>query len=247
MKSVPGPRYRSASGSRSVSATARASRRSRWSRQAATGSARRAGSRRRRAPTGCSTSGSPRTCRAQPSVGAPTPHQLTLWSSVLLPVDLGHLERDRTADALSVEVRQELRLGISRRPQLGVARGRRGHLLQPLGRVRQRLVGPELDHRPPDVLVPVHDVDVGRARAIRLPRQCAYEVGVLDEAVDEDLLSGLHVRADADGKLRVALEAFVHRRRSYVVRFNPSGARAPDSARRPRDRRRRRARCPRRR
>ena len=28
----------------------------------------------------CSTSGSPKTCRAQPSLTAPTPHQLTLFS-----------------------------------------------------------------------------------------------------------------------------------------------------------------------
>ena len=30
----------------------------------------------------CSTSGSPKTCVAQPSLGAPTPHQLTLFSRI---------------------------------------------------------------------------------------------------------------------------------------------------------------------
>jgi hypothetical protein len=64
------------------------------------------------------------------------------------------------------------------------------------------------------VLVRVVDVDVRRARPVRLPRQGADEIGMLDEPVDEHLLPGLHVRADADGELRVALEAFVHAARS---------------------------------
>ena len=125
------------------------------------------------------------------------------------PVDLDRLERDRAADAIAVEVGEQLRLGVPRRPELGVAPGRLRERLLPLGRVRERLVRAELDHRAPDVLVVVDDVDERRARPVRLPRQRAHEVSVLDEAVDEHLLPGLDVRADADGELRVALEPVV--------------------------------------
>jgi hypothetical protein len=41
---------------------------------------------------------------------------------------------------------------------------------------------------------------------------------VLDGRVEEDLLTRLDVDADADDELRVTLEAFVHRERSYVDR-----------------------------
>ena len=90
--------------------------------------------------------------------------------------------------------------------------------LQPVGRVRERLVGPELDHRPSHVAVGVDDVDVGRTGAIGLPRQSTRKVVVLYGGVEKDLLTRLDVRADADDELRVALEAFVHRPRSYVDR-----------------------------
>src|SRR5581483_5518875 len=63
-----------------------------------------------------------------------------------------------------------------------------------------------LDHRPPHVLVAVVDGHVRRAGFVRLTGELADELGVLDETVDEDLLSFLHVRADANGQLRVALE-----------------------------------------
>src|SRR5438132_14281793 len=56
------------------------------------------------------------------------------------------------------------------------------------------------------MLVLVPDVDVGRPGAIRLPRQCADELSVLDEPVDEDLLARLHVCADANRELCVPLE-----------------------------------------
>ena len=137
---------------------------------------------------------------------------------VLRLVDLGRLELHRAADALAVEVGEQLGLGVSRRPEPGVTRVRPRQRLHPLGRVRERFVGAELDHRPPHVLVFIDDVDVRRAGPIRLARQRANEIGVLDETADEDLLPGLDVGADPHGELRVALEAFVHRRRSYVDR-----------------------------
>src|SRR4051812_6563526 len=137
---------------------------------------------------------------------------------VLLSPNLGDLEQHRAADALAVEVGQQLRLGVSRRPQLRIAGRRLRKRLLPLGRVCERLVGTELDHRPPDVLILVHDIHVRRARAVPLPCQRTNELGVLDEAVDEDLLPRLHVCADADGELRVPLEAFVHR---AIVRAPP--------------------------
>ena len=122
------------------------------------------------------------------------------------PGDLRRLERNRATDALAVEVGQQLRLRIPRRPQLGVARRGPRPCVQPLGRVGERLVGPELDHRASDVLVLVPDVDVGRPGPVRLPRQRADELSMLDEPADEDLLARLHVRADADRKLCVPLE-----------------------------------------
>ena len=49
------------------------------------------------------------------------------------------------------------------------------------------------------------------------------EVRMLDESTDDDLLARLHVRADPDGELGIALEAFVHRARSYVYRSSRIG------------------------
>ena len=146
----------------------RASSRARCSRHAATGSS---SSSRKHVATSSqsrSTSGSPRTCCAQPAFGAPTPHQLTVFSAMLLPADLRDLERHRAADALAVEVGEELGLGIAGRADQRVAGHSTRQLLQPLRRVRQRRVGPELDHRVPHVRVAVEDVDVRRAGAVRL-------------------------------------------------------------------------------
>ncbi len=84
--------------------------------------------------------------------------------------------------------------------------------------MRERLVGPELDHRPSHVAVGVEDVDVGRADAVGLPRQSTREVVLFHGGVEKDLLARLDVRADADDEFRIALKAFVHRPRSYVDR-----------------------------
>src|SRR5690348_13442617 len=60
--------------------------------------------------------------------------------------------------------------------------------------------------------VVVEDVHVCSAGVIRLARERTHEMVVLDRREEEDLLTRLHVRSDADDELRVALEAFVHRK-----------------------------------
>src|SRR5207302_5930284 len=136
----------------------------------------------------------------------------------LLEPELPDLALHSPADALAVEIGQQLRLRIARRRDQGVARKRGDERLQPFGRVRERFVRPELDHRPPGVRVVVEDVDVGGACTVGLPCEGAREVVVLDRRVEEELLTRLDVRTDADDELRIAVEPFVHRPRSYVVR-----------------------------
>jgi hypothetical protein len=118
---------------------------------------------------------------------------------MLLLSDLRELELDRPADALAVEVREELGLGPAGRPDGRIARLRQHQLLRPLGRVRERGVGPQSDHRVPVVVVAVEDVDVLGAGLVGLPDERAPQLGVLHHRVDEDLLAGLHIRANADG------------------------------------------------
>jgi hypothetical protein len=56
------------------------------------------------------------------------------------------------------------------------------------------------------VLVGVVDIDVPRARCVRLTRDRAREGRVLDARSDEDDLPLADVRADPDGDGRVAVE-----------------------------------------
>ena len=126
--------------------------------------------------------------------------------------DLPDLHLHRAADALAVEVTEQMRLGPAHRPEVGVPGPRLHELLLPLGRVGQRRVRPEPDHRVPYVVVAVVDVDVRSARLVRLADECTPQVRVLHHREDEDLLPRLHVGSDADGELRVPLEAFVHRK-----------------------------------
>jgi hypothetical protein len=133
-----------------------------------------------------------------------------------LHLDLHQLLGHGPAYAFAVEVGQQLGLGVARRRDERVPGRRPCQDLLPLRRVRQRLVGAELDHRPAHVPVAVEDVHVRRAGAVRLAHNGPREVMVLDGREEKDLLAGLHVRADADDELRVTLEAFVHCRRSYV-------------------------------
>jgi hypothetical protein len=136
----------------------------------------------------------------------------------VLHLDAHELLLHRSTDALAVEVGEQIRLGITRRADHRVAGPRAHESLLPVRRVGQRLVRPQLDHRPARVSVAVDDVDVGGAGAVRLPGQGARELVVLDRRKEEDLLARLDIRADRHDELRVALEAFVHRRRSYVIR-----------------------------
>src|SRR6478609_9391512 len=66
----------------------------------------------------------------------------------LLHSDLHDLLRHGATDALAVEICEQLRLRVAGRRDHRVAAHRGGECLQPLGRIRQRLVGAELDHRP---------------------------------------------------------------------------------------------------
>ena len=77
-----------------------------------------------------------------------------------LQLDLRQLLLHRSADALAVEIGEKVRFRVARRPDHRVAGPRADDGLPPLGRVSERLVGPELDHRPAGVPVAVEDVDV---------------------------------------------------------------------------------------
>jgi hypothetical protein len=59
------------------------------------------------------------------------------------------------------------------------------------------------------VVVAVHDLDVLRARLVRMARDGTREGRVLDETENDDVLAFLDVGADSDGELRVAVEAFL--------------------------------------
>src|SRR6185437_15038433 len=107
---------------------------------------------------------------------------------------------------------EQMRLGPALRPDVRVPGHRLHELLLPLGRVGQSRTRPQPDHRVVDVLVLVEDVDVRSTGLVRLADERAPELYVLDHGTDEDLLPRLHVRADTDGKLRIAFEAFVHRK-----------------------------------
>src|SRR2546423_14786637 len=66
----------------------------------------------------------------------------------LLHADLHHLVWHGAPDTLAVEVGEQVRLRVADRREESVA-GHCGHeLLQPSGRIGERLVWPQLDHRP---------------------------------------------------------------------------------------------------
>ena len=72
------------------------------------------------------------------------------------------------------------------------------------GRPADFLLRPELDGRMADVQVAVEDDDVLCARTIRLSGNRARDLGVLDIARDDHVLTFLDIRPDADGQLRVS-------------------------------------------
>ena len=65
-------------------------------------------------------------------------------------------------------------------------------------------LGPELDRSTTEVQVGVEDDDVLRPRPVGLADHGARDLGMLDQAHDDDVLAGLNVGADADSKLRVS-------------------------------------------
>ena len=144
---------------------------------------------------------------------------------------LRDLHLDRPADTFTVEIGEQPRVGAASRPDGGVAGRLQRQLLFPRGRVCERGVRTELDHRAPEVVVAVDDVDVRRACPVRLPDDRATELPVLHHRVDEDLLARLHVRADANGELGVALEPLVGgRHASCHSSFRISGTSAPSAS-----------------
>jgi hypothetical protein len=129
-----------------------------------------------------------------------------------LQLELDELLRHGPPHALTVQVGHQVRLRIARRRDHRVAVQRGDELLQPRGRIRQRLVRSELDHRLPRVRVVVEDVNVRGVGAVGLAREGSREIVMFDGREEEDLLARLDVRAHPDDELGVALEAFVHRK-----------------------------------
>ncbi len=116
-----------------------------------------------------------------------------------------------SADERRVEVAQEAGIGI---PGQGDERG----LLvvptpHPVEHVRRRpaelLLRPQLDRRAALVQIRVEDDDVSRACAIGLAHDLTPDLGVLDQAPNDDVLARLHVRPYANRELRVPPEALL--------------------------------------
>ena len=148
------------------------------------------------------------------------------------PLDLGRLERDRATDALAVEVGEKLRLGVPRRRRCSaLPAAASASVFCHSGEYVSASSGPNSIIARRTCWSSVDDVDVRRTGPVRLPRQRAHEVGVLDESVDEDLLPVLHVRADADRELGVALEPVaVRAHASCHSSFRISGTSVPSAS-----------------
>ena len=101
---------------------------------------------------------------------------------------------------------RRVRIRIPREPD--ERRALFGPTLDPVEKVWRRPVdltlGAELDGGATEVKVAVEDDDVLRARPIRLADHGARDLGMLDQAHDDDVLAGLHIGADANSELRVA-------------------------------------------
>ena len=106
----------------------------------------------------------------------------------------------------AVQIGKQVRLRVAGGDDHRVAGDRLDSLDLPLGRMVEGLVGAELDHRAPDVLVPELDVDIARARRVCLARERPGERRVLDLRPDEGVLAGSDIRTDAHRHCRVALE-----------------------------------------
>ena len=159
-----------------------------------------------------STSGSPKTSRAQPSLGNATIDQLQ--APVGQPqARLGDRAHPRPRDPAAVEVGEDLRLGVSddREQRTAVLAEVVEPLDEPRRRPAERVLGGVLDVGPPHPLIRVEDVDVAGSGRVRLGCDRARERRVLDERVDGEPLAGLEVHADVDREARVRRESLVGR------------------------------------
>ena len=119
----------------------------------------------------------------------------------------------------AIQVREQGRLGVTAdldegrlfRDQGANQREVPGH------RLAQRIIRAQLDQGAREVHVPIARLDSMRARAVCGARDLSHEGNVLDQAADDDELSGLNVRADLDRELGQALQAlrFVHWHLAY--------------------------------
>ncbi len=129
----------------------------------------------------------------------------------LAAVQLRDLLHARLADPRAGEVAEQvwLRVAGQRDDRRAFVTHALRSLEQPGRRPREHVVVAVLDQRPPDVRVAVGEVDVPRSGAVCGARDGSGDVEVLDVGPDVDELARLHVGADADDELGVALEAAV--------------------------------------
>ncbi len=126
-------------------------------------------------------------------------------------VRLAKVPRLRAAHQGRVEVAEQVRTRVAGE------RDERGVFVvpapNPVEHVRsgpaKLLLRAELDRSTPRVQVGVLDDHVLGSGAVRLARNRARDLGMLDEAGYDDVLPGLHVRADADRELGVASQTLV--------------------------------------
>ena len=105
-----------------------------------------------------------------------------------------------------IEIVEELRIGVAGEVNDGgslLAPGRR-RVEQELWGASEHVLGAKLDRGATDMLILVAEGDALRAGTVGLARHGTRDLCVLDVARHHDLLAGLNVRADPDGKLRVA-------------------------------------------
>ena len=130
------------------------------------------------------------------------------------PADIvGHRSPDLAwigaADERGIEVLHELGSRVAR--ERDDRRVLRRPPLEPVEKIRRGPpdlgLRPELDGRTAYVQIGVEDDHVLSAGAIRLTRHRSGDLGVLDEARHDDVLTRLHVSADADGEFRVPAES----------------------------------------
>ena len=122
--------------------------------------------------------------------------------------DLAH---PRLADALAVEIREELWLRVARDRAERAAD--LAELLEPPDepgrRVAELVVGGLLDVRAAHMLVRVEDVHVAGAGRVGLARDRPHKGRMLDQCIDPERLAGLEVQPDLNGEPCVLLEALV--------------------------------------